>query len=155
MISIVIPVYNEEENIPTLYNRIVHAAEKWGDEYEVVMVDDGSSDESLEQLEMIHQRDPRWKVLSFSRNFGHQTAVSAGIFYCHGDVVATMDADLQDPLRNCTGFWKSGEKVTTSSMRSAPNGRRAYSSGVLTRSSTACCVGWPRLKFPWMRVTSA
>ena len=81
MISIVIPVYNEEENIPTLYNRIAHAAEKWGDEYEVVMVDDGSSDESLEQLEMIHQRDPRWKVLSFSRNFGHQMAVSAGIFY--------------------------------------------------------------------------
>jgi dolichol-phosphate mannosyltransferase len=97
MISIVIPVYNEEENIPTLYNRITHASAKWGDEYEVVIVDDGSSDESLQQLKMIHQRDPRWKVISFSRNFGHQTAVSAGIFYCHGDVVAAMDADLQDP----------------------------------------------------------
>ena len=114
MISIVIPVYNEEENIPTLYNRIAHAAEKWGDEYEVVMVDDGSSDESLEQLEMIHQRDPRWKVLSFSRNFGHQTAVSAGIFYCHGDVVATMDADLQDPPEELHRFlekWREGYHV--------------------------------------------
>jgi polyisoprenyl-phosphate glycosyltransferase len=111
MISIVIPVYNEEENIPTLYNRITHAAAKWGDEYEVVIVDDGSSDESLQQLKMIHQRDPRWKVLSFSRNFGHQTAVSAGMFYCHGDVVATMDADLQDPPEELHRFlekWREG-----------------------------------------------
>jgi len=97
MISIVIPVYNEEENISELYVRLTSAAEKWGDDYEVVIVDDGSSDTSLQQLEMIHRTDPRWKVLAFSRNFGHQAAISAGIFYSHGDVVAIMDADLQDP----------------------------------------------------------
>src|SRR4030095_902730 len=96
MISIVIPVYNEEENIPTPYSRIAHAAAKWGDEYEVVIVDDGSSDESLQQLEMIHQRDPRWKVLSFSRNFGHQTAVSAGILFLPGDEAATRGRVLHD-----------------------------------------------------------
>jgi polyisoprenyl-phosphate glycosyltransferase len=104
MISIVIPVYNEEESIPTLYNRITHASAKWGDEYEVVIVDDGSSDGSLQQLKMIHRRDPRWKVLSFSRNFGHQVAISAGILYCHGDVVAIMDADLQDPPEELQRF---------------------------------------------------
>src|SRR5262249_8126449 len=76
--------------------------------------DDGSSDESLQQLKMIYERDPRWKVLSFSRNFGHQTAVSAGIFYCHGDVVATMDADLQDPPEELPRFlekWREGYHV--------------------------------------------
>ena len=62
MISIVIPVYNEEENIPKLYSRITNAATKWGDEYEVVIVDDGSSDASLRHLEIIHRRDPRWAV---------------------------------------------------------------------------------------------
>ena len=114
MISVVIPVYNEEENIPALYSRITTAAEQWGDDYEVVIVDDGSLDLSLQQLAMIHQRDPRWKVLSFSRNFGHQAAVSAGLFYCHGDVVAIMDADLQDPpeeLRRFLEKWREGYHV--------------------------------------------
>jgi polyisoprenyl-phosphate glycosyltransferase len=97
MISIVIPVYNEAENLSELYHRLTSAAEKWGDDYEVVIVDDGSSDASLQQLERLHRQDPHWKVLSFSRNFGHQAAISAGIFYSHGDVVAIMDADLQDP----------------------------------------------------------
>jgi dolichol-phosphate mannosyltransferase len=114
MISIVIPVYNEEENIAKLYSRITDAAAKWGDEYEVVIVDDGSSDASLRHLELIHRRDPRWKVLSFSRNFGHQVAISAGIFYCHGDVVAIMDADLQDPPEDLQRFldkWREGFHV--------------------------------------------
>jgi polyisoprenyl-phosphate glycosyltransferase len=114
MISIVIPVYNEEENIPELYHRITTAAAQWDDEYEVVLVDDGSLDLSLQQLTMIHQRDPRWKVLSFSRNFGHQAAVSAGLFYCHGDVVAIMDADLQDPPEELLQFlekWREGYHV--------------------------------------------
>ena len=114
MISIVIPVYNEEENISELYIRLTSAAEKWGDDYEVVIVDDGSSDASLQQLEMIHRTDPRWKVLSFSRNFGHQAAISAGIFYSHGDVVAIMDADLQDPPEELPRFlekWREGYHV--------------------------------------------
>jgi dolichol-phosphate mannosyltransferase len=114
MISIVIPVYNEEENIPTLYSRITRAADRWGDDYEVVIVDDGSSDASLQQLEMIHRQDQRWKVLSFSRNFGHQAAVSAGLFYSQGGVVAIMDADLQDPPEELGRFlekWREGYHV--------------------------------------------
>jgi dolichol-phosphate mannosyltransferase len=114
MISIVIPVYNEAENIPELYRRITSSAEKWGDDYEVVIVDDGSSDSSLQQLEMIHRQEPRWKVLSFSRNFGHQAALSAGIFYSNGDVVAIMDADLQDPpeeLSRLLDKWREGYHV--------------------------------------------
>jgi dolichol-phosphate mannosyltransferase len=114
MISIVIPVYNEAENISELYSRITSAAIKWGDDYEIVVVDDGSSDSSLQQLEILHQTDPHWKVLSFSRNFGHQVAISAGIFYSHGDVVAIMDADLQDPPEELPRFlekWREGYHV--------------------------------------------
>jgi dolichol-phosphate mannosyltransferase len=114
MISIVIPVYNEEENIPELYSRITRSAEMWGDDYEVVLVDDGSSDASLKHLERIHRHDPRWKVLSFSRNFRHQAAISAGLFYTEGDVVAIMDADLQDPpeeLRRFLEKWREGYHV--------------------------------------------
>src|SRR5262245_60861659 len=114
MISIVIPVYNEAENIPELYCRITSAAEAWGDDYEVVLVDDGSSDSSLQHLEELHRQDPRWKVLAFSRNFGHQMAISAGLFYSHGDVVAIMDADLQDPPEELSRFlakWREGYHV--------------------------------------------
>ena len=114
MISIVVPVYNEAENIPELYCRITSSAKEWDDDYEVVIVDDGSSDSSLQQLERLHQQDPRWKVLSFSRNFGHQLAISAGLFYSRGDVVAIMDADLQDPPEELSRFldkWREGYRV--------------------------------------------
>jgi len=114
MISVVIPIYNEAENIPELYCRITSSAAEWGDDYEVVIVDDGSSDSSFQHLERLHRQDPRWKVLSFSRNFGHQVAVSAGLFYSHGDVVAIMDADLQDPPEELSQFldkWREGYHV--------------------------------------------
>jgi polyisoprenyl-phosphate glycosyltransferase len=97
MISVVLPVFNEQETLPTLYARLSSAAQTWGDDYEVILVNDGSSDDSSKQLERIHAQDPRWKVLTFSRNFGHQAAISAGIHFSQGDVVAIMDADLQDP----------------------------------------------------------
>ena len=114
MISIVIPVYNEAENIPALYSRITKAAAEWGDEYEVVIVDDGSSDLSLQQLEVLHRRDPRWKVLSFSRNFGHQAAVQAGLAHARGDAVVLMDSDLQDApeaIPRLLAEWHAGYDV--------------------------------------------
>jgi polyisoprenyl-phosphate glycosyltransferase len=114
MISLVIPIYNEAENIPALYERITRAAPAWGDEYEIVLVDDGSSDASLQHLAQLHQHDPRWKVLVLSRNFGHQVAISAGLFYSHGDVVAILDADLQDPpeaLTRLLAKWREGYHV--------------------------------------------
>jgi glycosyltransferase involved in cell wall biosynthesis len=97
MISIVIPVYNEQETLLPLFTRLSKAAQAWGEDYEVILVNDGSSDGTSDQLELIHGQDRRWKVLAFSRNFGHQTAISAGIHFSQGDVVAVMDADLQDP----------------------------------------------------------
>lgn len=114
MISIVIPAHNEEQVLPALYERITHAARTWGEPYEVLVVDDGSTDATLEMLERIHLDDPRWKVLSFSRNFGHQCAVSAGIHYAQGDAVIIMDADLQDPpeeLRRFLNKWREGFDV--------------------------------------------
>lgn len=115
MISVVIPVYNEAENIGRLFARLTAAARHWGEEdYEVLVVDDGSKDASLAELANIRRIDPRWKILSFSRNFGHQVAVSAGIHYATGDAVVVMDADLQDPPEELGRFlakWREGYHV--------------------------------------------
>ena len=114
MISIIIPVYNEDELIDVLYSRVTKAMEALGDEYEVIAVDDGSTDRSRIALTELHQKDQRWKLLAFSRNFGHQTAISAGLYYCTGKVVAVMDADLQDPPEELHRFiqkWKEGYQV--------------------------------------------
>lgn len=114
MISIVLPVFNEQDVLPRLYERLTAAARSWDSTYEVIVVDDGSTDGSLGQLFALHQRDPRWKVLSFSRNFGHQRAISAGIHYARGDAVVIMDADLQDPPEELGRFldqWRAGYQV--------------------------------------------
>jgi dolichol-phosphate mannosyltransferase len=97
MISIVIPAYNEEDGIAEMYQRIAAAAPAWGEEFEILIVDDGSRDRTLEICEQIGNADPRMKVISLSRNFGHQAAVSAGLMHARGSIVAVMDADLQDP----------------------------------------------------------
>jgi polyisoprenyl-phosphate glycosyltransferase len=114
LLSIVIPVFNEEENILQLYERLVHAAPSWDLAFEVILVDDGSSDKTLVLLRQLHQQDVRFKYISFSRNFGHQTAVSAGLRYTKGNVIAVMDADLQDPPEELYRFlhkWEEGYQV--------------------------------------------
>jgi len=114
MISIVIPCYNEREVLPQLHTRLAAVAEGWNEPFEVVLVDDGSKDGSWEIFHDIHQRDPRWKVIRLARNFGHQTAISAGIHYAHGDCVIIMDADLQDPPEELHRFiakWREGYEV--------------------------------------------
>lgn len=114
MLSIVIPVFNEEENIPKLYERIVAASPTWDSPFEVILVDDGSTDRTLSLLRRRYQKDSRFKYISFSRNFGHQTAVSAGLRYTRGDVIAVMDADLQDPPEELYRFlnkWREGYQV--------------------------------------------
>src|SRR6187401_977113 len=97
MISLVIPVYNEEVLILNLFERVQNAMEAIGTDFEVVMVDDGSQDSTLEKLLICHNKDKRFKILSLSRNFGHQAAYTAGLNYAKGDFVAMMDGDLQDP----------------------------------------------------------
>jgi dolichol-phosphate mannosyltransferase len=114
MFSIIIPAFNEEDNIPNLYKRILSASTAWDLPFEVVIIDDGSRDKTLDLLQKLHQKDQRFKYLSFSRNFGHQTAVSAGLRYATGDVVAIIDADLQDPPEELHRFlnkWHQGYQV--------------------------------------------
>lgn len=104
MVSIVIPAYNEEDGITELYRRIVAAAPAWQDEFEILIVDDGSRDRTLEVCERLGIADPRFKVISLSRNFGHQAAVSAGLMHARGSIVVVMDADLQDPPEELLPF---------------------------------------------------
>lgn len=95
--SIVIPLYNEEPNIPTLYQRLSEVLGGFGKEYELVFINDGSRDRTFELIKGLSQTDNRVKYINLSRNFGHQIAVSAGLDACRGDRVVIIDADLQDP----------------------------------------------------------
>ena len=92
MISVVVPAYNEAEGIRVLHERVAAAARGWGDDWELIIVDDGSRDATLQICRSLAAQDPHLRVVSFSRNFGHQAAISAGLRYCSGDVVAIMDA---------------------------------------------------------------
>ncbi len=97
MYSIVIPVYNEQEVLPEFYHRLSRSMEQLDEPYEIIFINDGSQDRSLEILRNLHATDSRVKILHLSRNFGHQVAITAGMNYASGDAVITMDADLQDP----------------------------------------------------------
>ena len=112
--SIVAPIYNEEGNIQVLYDRICEVMDKAGESWELVTVNDGSRDRSLELLEQLSAKDPRIKVVNFARNFGHQIAVTAGLDYTSGDAVIIIDADLQDPpelILEMIERWKAGYEV--------------------------------------------
>jgi glycosyltransferase involved in cell wall biosynthesis len=97
MFSLVIPILNEEKLIDELVDRTISAIESFTAEYEVIFVDDGSTDNSLERILFRQKKDRKIKVLSLSKNFGHQAAFTAGLEYAKGDIVAMMDGDLQDP----------------------------------------------------------
>lgn len=97
MISLVIPVFNEEILIEELFERTRQAMLSVGQEFEVILVDDGSADRTLEKLKACHEKDRRFKAVVLSRNFGHQAAYTAGLSYAKGDHIAMMDGDLQDP----------------------------------------------------------
>ena len=98
-LSLVIPVFNEEENIDRLFEKILEALGRLGHPWEVLFIDDGSTDSSYEKLEQIAKKDKRVKVVRFVRNFGQTAALAAGIKYASGDIIIPMDADLQnDPV---------------------------------------------------------
>jgi glycosyltransferase involved in cell wall biosynthesis len=97
MISIVVPAYNEADGIEAFYDRVTAASRQWREDHELIVVDDGSTDATLSICERIAAADPRFKVVSLTRNFGHQLALSAGLRHAQGDITAVMDADLQDP----------------------------------------------------------
>jgi polyisoprenyl-phosphate glycosyltransferase len=97
LVSIVIPVYNEVEALPSLLAALHRIMAVMPHSYEIVFVDDGSHDGTVEALKQAAAQDPGTRVLFFSRNFGHQAAITAGLDFASGDAVVVMDADLQDP----------------------------------------------------------
>jgi polyisoprenyl-phosphate glycosyltransferase len=112
--SFVIPVCNEEETLPELERRLRAVLEELDGPAEVILVDDGSSDGSYELLADLSRRDPRFKVLRFTRNFGHQMAITAGLDRAAGDAVVVMDGDLQDPPElapDLIAHWREGYEV--------------------------------------------
>ncbi len=113
-ISLVIPVYNEEKNIPLITEALEGVFKNLSYEWEIIFVNDGSKDESLNVLQKLSQKKKYIKVLDFSRNFGKEVATSAGCHYAWGDAVITMDADLQHPPESIPQFlslWESGAEV--------------------------------------------
>lgn len=95
-ISVIVPLYNEEESIPELYRQLTNTLETYGEPYEVIVIDDGSTDSSFEKLSHIYERDKRWRIVRFRRNFGQTAGFAAGFDLARGDVVFTIDADLQN-----------------------------------------------------------
>lgn len=114
-VSLVIPMYYEEEVVEECYKRVIDVLTSLKDyEYEIVFINDGSRDKTLEILEKIAKEDKNVKVISFSRNFGHQCAVTAGLKYTTGDAVVIIDADLQDPpelIPDMLKLWEDGNEV--------------------------------------------
>jgi dolichol-phosphate mannosyltransferase len=114
MFSIIIPLYNEEKTIPELFTRLAAVTDGMNDPWELILVDDGSTDGSFTAMCALHRNDPRIKVVRLSRNFGHQIAISAALDLAQGDAVILMDGDLQDPpelLPQLIKLWKDGYHV--------------------------------------------
>ena len=112
--SIVVPVFNELENIPELYRRLRATLDSVGETWELVLVDDGSTDGSTERIRELAAKDKRVRPVIFARNFGHQVAITAGWDYARGDAVVIMDADLQDPpevILELIARWREGYEV--------------------------------------------
>ena len=112
--SIVIPLYNEESGLPTLVEQLQELMAQFDGPAEVVMVDDGSRDATYHLAQAASLQDPRFKLIQFSRNFGHQVAITAGMDAASGDAVIIMDADLQDPpyvVLQMIEKWKEGYEV--------------------------------------------
>jgi dolichol-phosphate mannosyltransferase len=114
-LSVVIPVCNEQENLLALHTRLLHVLQQQtGLTYEILFVDDGSNDRSVDVLRQLAQEDAHVTVIELTRNFGHQAAISAGLDHSQGQAVAIMDADLQDPpelLPQFLAHWRDGHDV--------------------------------------------
>lgn len=112
-VSVVIPILNEEENLPELNDRLTRVLAAY-DASEIIYVDDGSTDSSVELIRQYGQTNQSVKLIQFSRNFGHQTAISAGLYFSRGEAVVLMDGDLQDPPEVLPQFietWRQGWDV--------------------------------------------
>jgi glycosyltransferase involved in cell wall biosynthesis len=134
LLSVIVPIYNESANIAPLYRAVTDQLKNLDYDYELMFVDDGSDDDSLERLAKIAKRDKKVRVLEFARNFGKESAVTAGLHSAAGDAVILMDADLQHPpdrVKQFVSKWENGSDVVV--------GLRRYSNdeGWLKRKSSA------------------
>ena len=114
LISIVVPIYNETEVIETFYKRMSEFLNSLDFASELIYVDDGSNDDSFTRLQAIAENDPRIRIIKFSRNFGHQIAITAGIDNAIGNAVVVIDSDLQDPpevIKQFIDQWQKGYDI--------------------------------------------
>ena len=120
-LSVVVPVYNEEQNLDYLFERLISVLNRLNMTYEIVCVNDGSKDNTIERLIEHHQQNPAIKVVNLSRNYGKEIALSAGLDYTCGDAVVPIDADLQDPpelIAEMVAKWREGYDVVLATRRS-------------------------------------
>jgi glycosyltransferase involved in cell wall biosynthesis len=121
LISVVVPIFNEQANLPELRRRLAAALDATGHDWEVILVNDGSVDESAALIRGFAQEDGRLRAIELSRNFGHQPAITAGIHEARGDCVILIDGDLQDPpevIPQMVGQWEAGSAVVLGERRS-------------------------------------
>ena len=155
LLSVVVPLRNEEEVLPSLAERLAATLERLGNEWEVILVDDGSSDGTYGLAVELHEWDPRFKVIGLSRGFGHQVALSAGLDRARGEAVVTMDGDLQHPpevIPELVSRWESGDEVVYGVMEER-KGENRFKDGP-RGSSIDCLDDWPTSTYRPARVTS-
>jgi len=126
-VSVVVPIFNEERTLAELHRRLTSVLGAAADAYEIVFVNDGSRDGSLAALWALGAADPRVKVVSLSRNFGHQTSITAGLDHARGEAIVIMDGDLQDPpevIPTLLAEWRKGFDVVYAVRRERPGESR-------------------------------
>lgn len=119
-ISIIVPCFNEEESVPLFYEETTSVLKSLDVDYEILFIDDGSKDDTFQTIKKISAKDEHVLYLSFSRNFGKESAMFAGFCNCHGDYITVMDVDLQDPpslLPEMIDYLDSGEYDSVATRR--------------------------------------
>ena len=114
--SVVVPIFNEAESLPELYKRVKKVMGGKGEAWELILVDDGSSDGSTETIRRLARQDRHVRPVIFARNFGHQIAITAGWDYARGDAVVTIDGDLQDPPEAIPELVRKSESKNSSDL---------------------------------------
>lgn len=135
LISVVVPALNEAEGLPRLVEELEAVLPPLAEDYEILVVDDGSADSTLEVLATLNRRNPRVRYLSLSRNFGHQAAILAGLANARGEIVVSMDADLQHPpemLPEMVDLWRNGNDVVYT-VKKASSGNQSRMRRLLMR----------------------
>lgn len=114
IISIIIPCFNDENNLKSLYDQLSEILKKINYFWEILLINDGSNDQTWNEIKKLHAIDPRVHGINFSRNFGHQYAITAGLDFCNGDAAIIMDSDLQDPpelISEMVHAWEEGFQI--------------------------------------------